>query len=568
VCALAFLWAGPALPARAAWSGSGIKVKLDLVGGVSSVHQGTTFSFEVTARNTGGDNQTVTITIELDSPSSADQDIRSWDATVPPGGSVSDEMSAVTSQWFSDLGTFTLVAKLDGIPTGNSLPFSVTPPTVTVPVFQDVTGASGLDTVLPSDAGTSHAEGAAWGDVNGDGYPDLYVPIRDQPAQLWIFDPGTRTFSEQAGAWKVTNPGGAGVSATFADFDNDGDPDLYVVNDAIDSNGQPTLQGNRLYRNEFAQGHAAFTDISVSAGVGTQGNGASASWGDYDGDGYLDLYAVTGDMHDPPITYYQQDHLFRNEGDGTFTDVTCQSLPTNDQGSGFCPDPAFGGSTGSGFEAVWIDYDGDGDQDLYLAQDYYFALAHKDMNRLYRNDGLDQSTGHWKFTDVCAGGGGAECLKINSMGVAVGDVDGDQWPDIAVSNSGYKGGNVLLRNDQDGTFTEMGATAGIARPDQTATVLAVTWLGLIGSGLAFLGFFFLLGRWGATRTSTVAYVLPVVGIVLGVSVRGETISLAVLAGMALIIGGVALANSGFGHRRLIGRRAAPVAGEGSVQAGE
>jgi drug/metabolite transporter (DMT)-like permease len=103
---------------------------------------------------------------------------------------------------------------------------------------------------------------------------------------------------------------------------------------------------------------------------------------------------------------------------------------------------------------------------------------------------------------------------------------------------------------------------------QASTILAVTWLGLIGSGLAFLGFFFLLGRWGATRTSTVAYVLPVVGIVLGVTVRQETVSLPVLAGMALIIGGVALANSGFGHRRLIGRQTASSGGEGTVQAGE
>jgi drug/metabolite transporter (DMT)-like permease len=103
---------------------------------------------------------------------------------------------------------------------------------------------------------------------------------------------------------------------------------------------------------------------------------------------------------------------------------------------------------------------------------------------------------------------------------------------------------------------------------EASTILAVSWLGLIGSGLAFLGFFFLLGRWGATRTSTIAYVLPVVGIALGVTVRRETVSLPVLAGMVLIISGVALANSGFGHRRLIGRRAPATQGEGTVQAGE
>jgi drug/metabolite transporter (DMT)-like permease len=103
---------------------------------------------------------------------------------------------------------------------------------------------------------------------------------------------------------------------------------------------------------------------------------------------------------------------------------------------------------------------------------------------------------------------------------------------------------------------------------EASTILAVSWLGLIGSGLAFLGFFYLLGRWGATRTSTIAYVLPVVGIALGVTVRQETVSLPVVAGMVLIIGGVALANSGFGHRRLIGRREPATQGEGTVQAGE
>lgn len=87
------------------------------------------------------------------------------------------------------------------------------------------------------------------------------------------------------------------------------------------------------------------------------------------------------------------------------------------------------------------------------------------------------------------------------------------------------------------------------------TVLSVAWLGLIGSGLAFLAFFYLLDRWGATRTALVAYLLPVVGIVLGVLVLQESVTLPMLGGTALIIGGIALANSRFGHRRLLGRRA-------------
>jgi drug/metabolite transporter (DMT)-like permease len=89
---------------------------------------------------------------------------------------------------------------------------------------------------------------------------------------------------------------------------------------------------------------------------------------------------------------------------------------------------------------------------------------------------------------------------------------------------------------------------------EPSTVLSVLWLGLIGSGLAFLAFFFLLGRWGATRTSLVAYLMPIVGVVLGVLVLGENVGLPVLIGMALIIAGIAVANSRFGQRRLLGRR--------------
>jgi hypothetical protein len=478
----AWVLAIPLLLPHAAQPAATVTLKLIAVGGVTTVSQGAPFAFRVLARNTGGTSESIAVTVELDDPAATAKDIRLWLTSVPGGGSATVLLTEVSSQWFEATGTFRLVAKLYGVPSGNALTYSVTAPTVIQPVFQDVTSSSGLSTTLPNDANRSHSGGAAWADVNGDGHLDLFVPIRDQPAQLWIWQPGTQTFEDEASAWGVTNPGGVGVAAVFADFDNDGDPDLYVINDAIDpATALPTGQGNRLYRNELAQGSSSFTDVSAAAGVGTQGNGASASWGDYDGDGYLDLYAVTNnayneDGHGPKITYYQQDHLFHNLGDGTFRDVTCESLPTNDPASGFCPgNPGFGGSTGSGFEAVWIDYDRDGDPDLYLAQDYFKGAYHIDINRLYRNDGFDPPSGHWKFTDLCQSPGRPECIGISSMGVAVGDYNRDLWPDMAISNVGLKGGNVLLENNGDGTFTEVGVSVHIDRPIQDALVRATTW---------------------------------------------------------------------------------------------
>ena len=90
-------------------------------------------------------------------------------------------------------------------------------------------------------------------------------------------------------------------------------------------------------------------------------------------------------------------------------------------------------------------------------------------------------------------------------------------------------------------------------------VVSVVWLGLVGSGVAFIAFFRLLARWGPTRTSLVAYLLPIYGIVLGALFAAEVIDLRVLAGTALVLAGVALVNSRFGGRRLLGR-AAPTSG--------
>jgi drug/metabolite transporter (DMT)-like permease len=95
---------------------------------------------------------------------------------------------------------------------------------------------------------------------------------------------------------------------------------------------------------------------------------------------------------------------------------------------------------------------------------------------------------------------------------------------------------------------------------QASSIFSVVWLGIFGSGLAYLAFFRLLGHWGSTRSSMVAYLLPVVGIVLGVLVLNEVVDTRVLAGTVLVIGGVALVNSPFGQRRLFGR-ARPTAHE-------
>jgi drug/metabolite transporter (DMT)-like permease len=96
-------------------------------------------------------------------------------------------------------------------------------------------------------------------------------------------------------------------------------------------------------------------------------------------------------------------------------------------------------------------------------------------------------------------------------------------------------------------------------PMRADAILAVVWLGLLGSGAAYLVFFRLLGRWGATRTSLVAYLLPVFGLVLGAIVLSEPVDARLIAGTSLVIGGIALVNARWGSRALFGRSEGAVA---------
>ena len=267
------------------------------------------------------------------------------------------------------------------------------------PGFAEVGASAGTD-----DA--SDSRGAAWGDYDADGDLDLYVSNWGSANRFYLNN-GDGTFTEQ-GAATGTNDAGLGTGVAWGDYDNDGDLDLYLAN-------QNTP--NRLYRNE---GDGTFTDVGPASGTDDAGSGRSVSWSDFDDDGDLDLYLVN----------YSgvANRLFQNEGDGTFTDVGATS-GTDD--------------LGSSVSATWGDYDNDGDPDLYLSN-------HLSANRLYRNDGGGM------FTDVAAASGTADLER--GRGTAWGDYDNDGDLDLYVVN--FDSGNLLYRNEGDGTFTEVGASSG------------------------------------------------------------------------------------------------------------
>lgn len=367
---------------------------------------------------------------------------------VPFGESAAATVSLTPARWVPDVGGFEVRARNtdSSVAAGDaSVVFDVAPTDRVVPVFEDVTEQAGLATRVPEPACGQFANGAAWGDVDGDGWPDLLVTRLGDPTQLFL-NAGDGTFRDESSARGAAIAGANG--AAFADYDSDGDDDLVLVGDGPDV----------LLRND-GTGH--FVDVTTEAGIAgaDSARGMSAAWGDFDGDGLLDLY-VTNYMQctGPSNTEeeiianveYDADVLYRNAGDGTFADVT-DLLPEADD-------------FGAGFTAAWLDADDDGLLDLYVGND--FVGISPDHNRLWRNTLTASGAA---FADVSLESGAG--LYMNTMGVGIGDVDRDGDFDLALSNIG---GNKLLRSNGDATYAE-DLNSGIERPMQGIDHTTITW---------------------------------------------------------------------------------------------
>ncbi len=239
-----------------------------------------------------------------------------------------------------------------------------------------------------------------------------------------------------------------GSGAAFLDYNNDGWLDIYLVNGgAVPGYPPPQPIRNALFRNN---GDGTFTDVTASAGVdGNRHYGMGVAAADFDGDGWTDIF----------VTTFGRNLLYRNRGNGTFAEVTDQA-----------------GVAGSGWStsAAFFDYDRDGDLDLFVARyvDYDFdrnvtcghpargirAYCHPDIydgipSLLYRNNG------DGTFTDVSqASGIGTHTGK--SLGVVAADFNGDGWIDLYVANDSVR--NFLFRNNGDGTFEEIAIPSGVA----------------------------------------------------------------------------------------------------------
>ena len=240
-----------------------------------------------------------------------------------------------------------------------------------------------------------------------------------------------------------------GSGGGFFDYDNDGYLDLYLINARPQGERMDApLPTNRLYRNN---GDGSFTDVTQLAGVGDTGYGVGATTGDYDNDGDLDLY----------LTNFGPNRLYQNNGDGTFTDVA---------------ETARVADTGWGTSCAFADFDNDGFLELYVTNYADYSLeAHKTCYRhdipVYcgptsyppQPDLFYQNNGNGTFTDLTQQRGLLSVPAAHGLGVAVGDTDNDGDLDIYVAND--QDFNFLFENRGDGTFEEIGLLSGVSCSD-------------------------------------------------------------------------------------------------------
>ena len=324
-------------------------------------------------------------------------------------------------------------------------------------VFRDVTAQTGI-AFRHTDGAEGRryivetvASGMASFDYDGDGLVDLYfvngAPLRGSTSK----DRPTNRLYRNLGEWRfedVTDRAGVGdpsfgLGVCVGDYDNDGRPDLYVSN----------FGPNRLYRN---LGNGTFLDVTAKAGVGRGDRvGAGVNFLDIDGDGRLDLFVsnyigFTYDNHvvwsaagfpryaGPEVYPRQPNQLFRNNGDGTFADVSAAS--------GIAAHP------GAGMGTVALDYDNDGDTDIFVCNDGAADF-------LFQNDGRGRFTEVGLAAGVAYNGYG---LPMGSMGADAADFDNDGWLDLFETDY-HQQYPVLFQNLRDGAFEDISQRAGVAR---------------------------------------------------------------------------------------------------------
>ncbi len=297
----------------------------------------------------------------------------------------------------------------------------------------------GLSALLAAFALATSA--AVGGGNSGSPAANSAVTFRDVTQQSGV------RFVHNSGAFgKKFLPETLGPGVAFIDYDNDGWPDVFLVN-GMDWPGHAQKHTTpKLYHNNH---DGTFTDVTHKAGLDMEMYGMGVAVGDYDNDGFDDLF----------ITALGQSRLFHNNGNGTFTDVTQKA--------------GLSGPRELSTSAAWVDYDKDGRLDLVVGNyvqwtqetDLYCTLDGKSKSyctpESYKGTAprLWHNRGDGTFEDVTKKAGLAEPTS-KTMGIAVLDYDNDGWPDLLLSNDTQP--NKLYRNNGNGTFSEKGVIAGVA----------------------------------------------------------------------------------------------------------